>query len=69
MLPTQFKERECNYIPLTTKNFILTPVISLSARMRLICFYPWPYILNVGISSSNVFDIFGIAAHVFRNLF
>ena len=44
-------------------------VITIFAHIILFCFYPWPYILNVSLFSSNVLDIFSITVHVFRNLF
>ena len=34
-----------------------------------VCFYPWPYILNVQTSSRKIVDIFSIAVHVLGNLF
>ena len=33
------------------------------------CFYPWPYILNILISSRKTADVFSMAVHLFNYLF
>ena len=57
---------EFMYLPMQNK---LANFGSLSARMFLFCFYPWPYLLTVKTFGSELGYVFSIAAHVVRNLF
>ena len=65
-------QNECHPCTPSPKGYKLNVSVDtnllLSPHMFLSYFYPWPYIPNVQISSSNSDIIFSITVHAFRNL-